>query len=93
MPVKAMAMPYLSQVSMTLSSRMEPPGWAMNSTPDLWARSMLSPKGKKASLPRATPVMPESHSRRSSRVNSSGFSVKNCCQAPSRSTSMHSSPM
>src|SRR5699024_2380539 len=43
MPVKAMAMLYLSQVAMTWSSRMEPPGWAMTVTPDLWARSMLSP--------------------------------------------------
>ena len=28
-PVKAMAMPYLSQHSITASSRTEPPGWAM----------------------------------------------------------------
>ena len=42
-----MAMPYLSQAAITLSSRMEPPAWAMYSTPLLWARSTLSPKGKK----------------------------------------------
>ena len=52
MPVKAMAMPYLLQVSMTWSSRMEPPGCGdVADTPLRWARSMLSPKGKKASLP------------------------------------------
>ena len=54
MPVKAMAMPYWSQVAMTLSSRTEPPGSATYFTPLLKARSMLSPKGKKASEPRAT---------------------------------------
>lgn len=43
-----MAMPYLSQVSITLSSRMLPPACAIYSTPLLWARSILSPKGKKA---------------------------------------------
>ena len=32
MPVKAMAMPYLSQVAMTLSSRTLPPAWAMYCT-------------------------------------------------------------
>ena len=37
-------MPYLSQVSITLSSRMEPPGWAIYRTPLRCARSMLSPK-------------------------------------------------
>ena len=56
-------MPYLSAVSMTLSSRMLPPGSATYLTP-LWAaRSMLSPKGKKASLPRDTPPTPARKSR------------------------------
>ena len=41
MPVNAIAMPYLLQVSITLSSRIEPPGCAMNSTPLLRARSMF----------------------------------------------------
>ena len=35
---------------------MDPPGSAIKLTPDLCARSMLSPKGKKASEPRDTPV-------------------------------------
>ena len=56
MPVNAIAMPYLLQVSITLSSRIEPPGCAMNSTPLLRARSMLSPNGKNASLPTETPL-------------------------------------
>lgn len=43
-PVNAIAMPYLSHVSMTWSSRMLPPAWAMYSTPLLCARSILSPK-------------------------------------------------
>ncbi len=47
-------MPYLSHVAITWSSRTEPPACAMYSTPLLWARSMLSPKGKKASDPKAT---------------------------------------
>ena len=55
MPVKHMVMLYLSAVSMTWSSRMEPPGSAMYCTPDLRARSTLSPKGKKASEPTVTP--------------------------------------
>lgn len=42
-----MAMPYLSQVSITLSSRILPPAWAIYSTPLLWARSMLSPMGRR----------------------------------------------
>ena len=57
MPVKAMAMPYLSQ---HLDDHCRP-GWSRRArphscTPLLWARSMLSAKGKKASEPRATPV-------------------------------------
>ncbi len=56
MPQNAMTMPYLLQVSMTCWSRMEPPGWTMAVTPERRARSMLSPKGKKASEPRQTPV-------------------------------------
>ena len=38
MPVKHMTMPYLSQVSITLSSRMEPPGSATYWTPLFLAR-------------------------------------------------------
>ena len=71
MPVNAITMPYLSAVSMTLSSRMLPPGSATYLTP-LWAaRSMLSPKGKKASLPRETPPTPARKSRFSFSVSSS----------------------
>ena len=54
MPVKAMATPCLLHSSMTRSSRMEPPGWAMYRTPEATARWILSAKGKKASEPRAT---------------------------------------
>ena len=56
MPVKAMTILYLFAVSITWSSRMEPPGSAMYCTPDLRARSTLSPKGKNASLPQVTPL-------------------------------------
>ena len=53
-----MTMPYLSQVSITLSSRMEPPGWAIYRTPLRCARSMLSPKGKNASEPDGEELFP-----------------------------------
>ena len=76
MPVKHIAMPYLLQVSITLSSLIEPPGWAINSTPERFALSILSPNGKKASLPIDTPLKVLSHSRFSSRVRTSGFSLK-----------------
>ena len=56
MPQNAIAIWYLLQVSMTCPSRMEPPGCTMAVTPLRRARSMLSPNGKKASLPRETPV-------------------------------------
>ena len=39
---------------------------------------MLSPNGKKASDPKATPDWVSSHARFSSRVSTSGFRVKNC---------------
>ena len=39
---------YLLQVSITLSSRIDPPGSAIYVTPLLCARSMLSPNGQKA---------------------------------------------
>ena len=45
-------MPYLLQVSITCWSRMEPPASTMAVTPLRCARSMLSPKGKNASLPK-----------------------------------------
>ena len=50
------SIPYLSHVSITLSSRIDPPGCAMYFTPLLCARSILSPNGKKASEPNATSV-------------------------------------
>ena len=90
---RSLAMPYLSQVSITLSSRMLPPAWAMYSTPLLWARSMLSPNGKKASEPRATFVFCAIQAFFSSAVSTSGFSVKNISHVPSRSTSSYSSLM
>ena len=53
-----MVMPYLSAVSITWSSRMDPPGWTMYSAPLFLARSTLSSKGKNASEPQVTPVSP-----------------------------------
>ena len=69
--VNAMVIPYLSQVSITWSSRTEPPACAMYSTPLLCARSMLSPNGKKASDPSETPFIVSNHARFSSRVSTS----------------------
>ena len=91
MPLNAITMPYLSQVSMTCPSRMEPPGSTMAVTPERRARSMLSPKGKNASLPRQTPVTLDSHSFFSAGVNGSGRVVKVSAHTPSPSTSSHSS--
>ena len=84
---------YLLQVSITLSSRIDPPGSAIYVTPLLCARSMLSPNGKNASDPSATPVSLSSHALFSSLVNTSGFSVKIFSQVPSASTSIYSSPI
>ncbi len=86
-PVKHMVMLYLSQVSITLSSRMEPPGCATYCTPERLARSMLSPNGKNASLPSETPLKVASHAFFYSLVRGSGFVLKNCSQTPSASTS------
>ena len=91
MPVKHMHMPYLSAVSITLSSRMEPPGSAIYCTPDFRARSTLSPKGKKASLPTVTPDWVAIQAFYSSAVSTSGLTLKIFCQAPSASTSSYSS--
>ena len=55
--MNAIAIPYLLQVSITLSSRIEPPGCAMYSTPLLCALSMLSPKGKNADVYKRQRVM------------------------------------
>ena len=52
-PVKAIAIPYLSQHSMTASSLTDPPGSAIYFTPLFFARSILSENGKNASDPRA----------------------------------------
>ena len=76
MPVKAMTMPFLLHSSMTRSSRMEPPGWAMYFTPEAKARLMLSLKGKKASLPKATLRRDASQAFLSPSVSRSGCSVK-----------------
>ena len=86
-------MPYLLQVSMTCWSRMEPPGSTMATTPLRRARSMLSPKGKKASLPRHTPVTLASHSCFSAAVRGSGRVVKVSAHTSSPMTSSYSSEM
>ena len=91
MPVNAIVMPYLFAVSITLSSRMEPPGCTMYSTPDLRARSTLSPNGKNASEPTVTPVFLAIHSFFYSAVSTSGFTLKVFCHTPSASTSSYSS--
>ena len=91
MPVKAMTILYLFAVSMTWSSRMEPPGSAMYCTPDLRARSTLSPKGKKASLPQVTPLWVAIQAFFSSAVSTSGLTLKTFCHSPSRRTSSYSS--
>lgn len=84
---------YMLQHSMTASSRTDPPGSAMYSTPLLCARSMLSLNGKKASEPKVTPFIWSSHARFSSLVKTSGFTLKIFSHAPSARTSMYSSPM
>ena len=93
MPQNAIAMPYLLQVSITCASRMEPPGCTMAVTPLRRARSMLSPNGKKASLPRLTPVTASSQARFSSVVSGAGCSVKVSVQTSSPMTSSGVSPM
>ena len=58
MPVKAITMPYLSHVSMTWSSRMEPPGWAMYCHAAAGARARCCrQRGRRRREPRHTPVM------------------------------------
>ncbi len=91
MPVKAMTMLYLFAVAMTWSSRIEPPGSAMYCTPDLCARSTLSPKGKKASEPQVTPLCEAIQAFFSSAVIGSGFTRNTPCQTPSARTSSYSS--
>ena len=81
--MKAITILYLLAVSITWSSRMLPPGSATYLTPLSFPRSMLSPKGKKASLPKVTPSTLSKYSRFSASVNSSGFSMKYFCQLPS----------
>ncbi len=71
-----MTMLYLLQVNITLSSRIEPPGCAIKLTPLLFARSILSPNGKNASEPSATPVKVLSHALFPSPVRGSGFLQK-----------------
>ena len=85
--VKHMVMPYLSQQLMTSSSRMEPPGSAIYLTPLRKARSILSLKGKKASLPGATLWRVLRDARFSASVRGSGRAVNYFCQMPSSQTS------
>lgn len=66
-------------------------GCTMYSTPDLRARSTLSPNGKKASEPTVTPVFLAIHAFFSSAVSTSGFTLKVFCHTPSASTSSYSS--
>ncbi len=82
-----MTMLYLLQVNITLSSRIEPPGCAIKLTPLLFARSILSPNGKNASEPSATPVKVLSHALFPSPVRGSGF-LQKFCHMPSASTSI-----
>ncbi len=56
MPENAITMPYLLAVSMTCRRGWSRPALRCTVTPDWRARSTLSPKGKKASLPTVTPV-------------------------------------
>ena len=91
--MNAITMLYLSQHSITASSRTEPPGWAIYFTPLLRALSILSEKGKNASEPKVTSCIRSSHARFSSLVKTAGFTLKTFSQAPSASTSMYSSPM
>ena len=56
-------------------------------TPLLFARSMLSSKGKNASEPSATPSMLERYARISSSVRGWGWVLKYFCQMPSAQTS------
>ena len=73
MPVNAITISYLSQHAITSLSRTDPPGCAMYFTPLLCALSMLSEKGKNASLPRVTSCILSSHALFSSLVNTGGF--------------------
>ena len=91
MPVNDITMPYLLQVSMTLSSRIEPPGCAMYATPDFFARSTLSPNGKNASEPTVTPDWVATHAFFSSAVRGSGLTLNFVCHTPSARTSSYSS--
>ena len=57
MPQNAIAMPYLLQVSMTCSSRMEPPGCTMAVTPDAAGALDVVAEGEESVAdPRQTPV-------------------------------------
>ena len=90
-PVIAIAMPYLLQASITLSSLIEPPGWAIYFTPLFFARSILSPNGKKASLPNETPSTLSKNSLFSFAVKGSGRTAKKFCHTLSPKTSSYSS--
>ena len=72
MPVKHITIPYLSAEAITMSSRTEPPGSATYFTPLLFARAILSSKGKNASLPSVTPSILERNSLCSSLENTEG---------------------
>ena len=63
-PVRTMARPRRLAASMESSSRMEPPGWAMATTPPWAAISMLSGNGKNASEARTDPFALSSAMRR-----------------------------
>ena len=60
MPVNDITIFLSSQAPITKSSLTEPPGWQMYETPLFAARSILSLNGKKASLPKVTPLIFES---------------------------------
>ena len=86
MPVNAMTMPYLSQHSITRSSRIEPPGSAIYFTPLRFALSMLSLNGKNASEPSDTPSIEARYALISSSVSGSGREVNFLCQVSSAQT-------
>lgn len=83
MPVNAMAMPYLLHVSMTLSSRIEPPGCCNKFYAALVRALNVVAEREERVAATETPLNVASQAAFSSRVNTSGFSVKNCCQTPS----------
>ena len=92
MPVNAITMPYLLAVSITLSSRIEPPGCTIYCTPDLRARAQrYHQTGRTHPNRRSRPCFSQSTPSFPRRVSTSGLTLKVFCQTPSASTSSYSS--